>query len=95
MKKYKVSDSLKNYVRRILTRSFYSCRMVRDETGQVWVYTNCSSNTFHRVVQRAKCEKASKEMDTFLVTKEEAGNLFLLRSLMDMANVKGYGIIDR
>ena len=61
MRKYKVSKELKPFVRRILARSFYKCKMIPDEHGQVWCYTNATSDTFHRVVQRAKCEKKSKE----------------------------------
>ena len=35
MKTYRVSSDLKNLVRRVLVRSFYSCRMTKDKNGQL------------------------------------------------------------
>lgn len=52
MKTYRVSSDLKNFVRRVLVRSFYSCRMTKDKNGQWYCTTNASSDTFHKIVQR-------------------------------------------
>lgn len=93
-KDYRVSPELKKYVRRILLRSFYTCHMYTDEEGQDWCATNCPSDSFHRIVQRAKCEKASEESGNFYVTAKEACNQAYLTGLMEFKGVQSYTVID-
>ena len=68
MKKYRVSKELKKYVRRVLIRSFYKYHFITDDEGQCWCVTNATSDAFHQIVQRAKCEKATEETGVFMVT---------------------------
>lgn len=93
-KRYRVSNELKPYVRRVLMTSFYSCRMVIDKNKQCWCETNASSNTFHRIVQRAKCEKRSREDGTFYVTSREAESPTILRTLLQQRGLTSYEVID-
>lgn len=94
MRKYKVSKELKPFVRRILARSFYKCKMIPDEHGQVWCYTNATSDTFHRVVQRAKCEKKSKETGFLQFTSKEVNNPLFLTAMLDLTGETAYQVID-
>lgn len=85
MKSYKVSNELKPYIRRILTRSFHTFKF--EKSGDQWICrTPISSNSFHKIVQRAACEKKSKETGLFYVTPEERENSLLYTALMDSAN---------
>lgn len=94
MKKYRVSQALKPYIRRLLIKSFHSCRMTEDEDGQIWCMTNMSSDSFHRLVQRAKCEKVTEEIGIFQVTAKEAKNPLLLNLLLKDAGTTTYQVID-
>lgn len=94
MKKYRVSTELKPYIRKILIQSYHSCRMSKDDDGQEWCETDASSGVFHRIVQRAKCEKATDETGVFQVTAKEAANEYRLNMLLDQANATSYQIID-
>lgn len=93
-RRYRVNPSLKHYVRRVLIRSFYSCKMREDEAGTLWCYTNASSDTFHKVVQRARCEKRTKETGIFFVTTREANNPIMMEELDKMHPGTGVQIID-
>lgn len=93
-KSYRVSPGLKPLVRRILLRSFYTCRMHSDEDGTIWCDTNASSDTFHKIVQRAKCEKKTEETGTFWVTSREANNPVYLAELLRINKVKVFSVID-
>lgn len=92
MRKYRISPGLKKYVRKVLIRCFYSCRM-EQEDGCWWCYTNASSDTFHRIVQRARCEKVSDETGTFYVTYSEAKDTLLMPLLLEQAKTNSYQII--
>lgn len=93
MKNYKVSRELKPYVRRILLRSYYSCKMEREEHGYR-CYTNAPSDAFHQISQRAKCEKATHDTGIFQVTAKEANNACLLPILLDAAGTTTYQVLD-
>ena len=93
MRKYRISKDLKPYIRRILLRSFYQCH-IEAHKDTLWCHTNASSDTFHRIVQRAKCEKASSETGIFYVTTKEANNSLLLPVLLDQARTSVYRVID-
>ena len=94
MKKYKVSKELKPYIRRILVRSFYKCKLVPDTEGRYWCYTNANSDTFHRIVQRAKCEKKTKETGFLQFTAKEANNALFRSAMMDLTKESAYQVID-
>ena len=93
MRKYRVRKELKPYVSRILTRSFYKCRMV-EENNTLFCINNAGSDTFHKIVQRAKCEKKSNESGSFYVTSREAKNTMLLNSLLQQAGETSFIVID-
>lgn len=94
MKKYRVSKELKKYVRRVLIRSFYKYHFITDDGGQCWCVTNATSDAFHQIVQRAKCEKATEETGVFMVTAKERNNVKMLSSLLKQNGVTSYQVID-
>lgn len=94
MKKYRISKELKHYIRRTLFASFRPCKITTDANGQLWCETNASSNTFHKVVQRAKCEKRSKEDGVFYVTAKEAASPTLLDTMLRQRGITSYQVID-
>ena len=94
MKRYRVSTDLKKYLRRVLTMSRAQWRMVKDKDGQSWCITNLSSNHFHRLVQRAKCEKATEETGILHVTFKESINSAFVTLLMHERGVNSFRIID-
>lgn len=61
MRSYKVSSSLRPYVRRRLRRSLYSCNMLQDTDGTWQCQTSASADTFHSIVEMAKADKLSDE----------------------------------
>ena len=94
MKRYRVSNELKKYVRRVLALSHAKWRMMKDEDGQVWCITNLTSNHFHKLVQRAKCEKATDETGILHVTFEESINGTFINSFLHVRGKGGYIVID-
>ena len=54
MRSYKVSCSLRHYVRKRLKKSLYSCTMLQDADGNWMCQTNASSDTFHTIVEMAR-----------------------------------------
>lgn len=94
MKRYRVSNSLKKYIRHILIRSFYRYHFVTDDDGQCWCVTNATSDAFHQIVQRAKCEKVTEETGTFMVTARERNNPQFLATLLKQNGTTVYQVID-
>lgn len=93
MKHYKVSKELYPFVRRILTRGYHKFSF--EETDEGWLcITPISSDNFHKIIQRAKCEKKSRETGNFYVTAREHNNTLLLNALLEMGNQKSCIIID-
>ena len=93
-KKYKASLGLKKDIRRILIRGFYHVSF-SVEDGQLYCCTNCPSDAFHKVVQRAKCEKQSEKDGVLYVTEAEAANVAFVTDLMRTKGVTSYLIIDK
>lgn len=94
-KKYRVSADLKPFIRGVLIRGFYHVRFAKEDE-QWYCYTNCTSDAFHKVVQRAKCEKISKENGGALyVTEVEARNQGLINELMKQKGVNSYRILRK
>lgn len=94
MRQFKVSGNLKPFVNRILKESYYSSSMYTDNSGQAWCKTNASSDTFHRVVLRAKCQKMSAEEGVLCMTSEEYNNPFIRSSIMRAAGKNSCCVID-
>ena len=94
MRDYKVSHALKPFVNRILRQSYHDCHMYTDRNGQVWCKTNASSDTFHRVVQRAKCQKMSTEEGVLCMTSEEFNDPYMRSSIMRDAGTRACCVID-
>lgn len=94
MKKYRVSKGLKKYIRHILIRSYYRYRFVSDDEGQCWCITNATSDAFHQIVQRAKCEKITEETGMMMVTAKERNNPQLLTTLLKQNGTSVYQVIN-
>ena len=94
MKQYKVTKELYPFVRRVLTKGFHKFSFNKKEDGNWICETPISSDKFHNIVQRAYCEKRSKEDGVFYVTSRERNSTLLLASLLEAANVKSYSVID-
>ena len=94
MKRYRVSNDLKKYVRRVLMLFHANWRMVKDKDGQIWCITNLSSNHFHKIVQRAKCEKASDETGIMHVTFKESCNGGFMAHMLHTRGQTAYVVID-
>ena len=62
--------------------------------GQWYCTTNASSDTFHKIVQRAKCEKLTKETGVFHVTNRERNNELYLTYLLDASGVSAYQVVN-
>ena len=73
MKKYRVSQDLLPYVRKILTRREHRYRIVK-EGDDYHVLMMISSEAFHAIIKRAACEKLSKESGWTYLTEDEASN---------------------
>lgn len=93
MRKYRVSKELKKYLRRVLVLSRATWHMETDENGQCWCYTTLSSNHFHRLVQRAKCEKITEETGVLHVTFKESRDIAFVTYLMHERNAGHYCVI--
>lgn len=94
MKRYRVSQELKKYLRHVLVLNRVQWHMEKDESGQWWCVTNLSSNHFHRLVQRAKCEKATEETGVLHVTFKESQNQAFTTFLMQQRKVTSFCVID-
>ena len=94
MNRYKISENLGDKVTRILHRHLYTFRSQWDKDGTEWVYTNCPSDTFHKIVQRAKCELVSEEKGVFYVTREESKDIFRLQDLLRFYHENSFSIIS-
>lgn len=93
--RYTIPKELKPYIRRILARTYRSCRMEpMAEEGKVACETNADTTVFAKILARAKCEKLTKETGIFQVTKEEAEDSFLLPILLEQAKVTAYQVLD-
>lgn len=89
MRKYRVSPELKKYVRRVLHWCYCSCRMETADDGTIWCYTNASSNTFHKIVQRAKCLKRGDETGLCYLTSEECKDPYIVEHITRYHDGKG------
>lgn len=91
--KYQVSAELKPFVRGVLIRGFYDFRF-RKNGEQLYCYTNCEPDVFDKILQRARCEKLSKENGGALyVTETEARNQGFINELMRQTGVNAYRTI--
>ena len=94
MKRYRVSKELGKYVRQVLVLNRVKWHMEKDDDGQIWCITNLTSNHFHKLVQRAKCEKATEETGILYVTFKESRNQAFVNYLMHQRGKTSYRIID-
>lgn len=93
-KRYRISPELKPYLRRVMARTYTPFLITKDKNGQWWCETNTSSDRFHMLVQRAKCEKRSKEDGTLYVTFKESQNAAFMALFLEQNNSSCYQIID-
>lgn len=93
MKDYKINPELKKYILEELQASYHSCHFLKKD-GVLYCRTNCGSDAFHRIVQRARCVKKTKETGELYLTLWEALNSDVARRLMARYNRHSYSIID-
>ena len=94
MKQYKVSKEMMPYVATVLTRGIHTFNFKETEDGDWICFTPISSDNFHRIVQRAKCEKKNEETGNFYVTSRERNDTLYLAALLEFSNKKSYSVID-
>ena len=80
MRSYKVSNSLRSYVRRRLKKSLHSCTMLQVADGNWMCQTNASSDTFHAIVEMAKSDKESEELCIRIVPKNRINHFCYLEN---------------
>lgn len=94
MKRYRVNEEIKQYLRKVLLLNQISFWFEKDKTGTWWCHTTASSNHFRRMVMRARCEKATEETGLLHVTYKESLNRSFTTALMAQRGVMHYVIID-
>ena len=85
MRSYKVSCSLRPYVRKRLKKSLYSCTMLQDADGNWMCQTNASSDTFHTIVEMARSDKESEEFGIRIVPKNRINHFCYLENCIVFA----------
>ena len=93
-KKFKVNKSLKEYVRNILDRENIR-HFFRAEGEQLYCITSISGEKFHKIIQRAYCEKKSEETGLLYLTIRESKDVRESTRLMRMFNKTGFVIIGK
>ena len=93
-KRFKVSDGLRKYIRSILTRMEIPNKFIH-ENDQWFCETVISGEKFHKIVQRAKCEKKTKEDGLLYLTYRESRDPLLAHALLEQFNSNGCAIISK
>lgn len=93
-RKFKVSDSLRKYVKMILVRMEIPNKFIQ-ENGQWYCETVISGEKFHKIVQRAKCEKKTKEENLLHLTYRESQDPVLVKALLEQFNSNGFVIASK
>lgn len=95
MRKYEISKELELYIIQILKRGYYHWDSEFDEDANTqYIYTNCPADTFHKIVQRAKCELISEEKGIFYITREESKDVFRIQDLLRFYHENSFSIIN-
>ena len=82
-KRYKVASDLVQYLDTVMTRCLHPHLIIKDSEGNYWCYTNASSDVYHRLVKRARCEKKSDEDGFCYMTGSEFMNLDFRTAFLD------------
>ena len=93
LKRYKINPDVKKYLRRVLVLARCKFRIRHDEDGNYYCYINLTSNHFHKLVLRARCEKATEETGMLHVTFEESCNEAFVTYLMAQRGVHSYAVV--
>lgn len=94
MKKYRVERTLIPYLRRVMLRGYHTCRFEKDEgSDKAWCHTSIPSDTFHKLVLRARCEKDTDEQGVVVVTADEYRNGLVRNQIMKMYGSHSCGIV--
>lgn len=91
---FKVSNELKNHIRVVLTRLEIRHKFVR-KNDQWYCATRLSGEKFHKIVQRAMCEKRSEEDGILYLTFRESQDPILVQSLLKTFKSNGFCIIGK
>lgn len=94
--KYKVDRKLKENLKRFLIRSYHVHFFSEDDKGQLWCEIGVTEDAFARILDRARCEKASNEDggDTFYVTAREAIGGSFPTYMLDFLGRSSHSIAD-
>ena len=93
-KKFKVSSELRKNIRSVLARMEIPHKFIRED-GQWFCETGISGEKFHKIVQRARCEKKTKEDNLLYLTYRESQNPLLVSALLEQFNSNGFVIISK
>lgn len=93
-KKFKVSKDLRRNIKVVLTRTEIPHKFVRED-DQWYCETVISGEKFHKIVQRAACEKRSQEDGVVYLTYRESKDPALTEALLKQFNSTGFVIISR
>ena len=93
-KRFKVSKDLRRYIKVILTRTEIPHKFVR-EGDQWYCETVISGEKFHKVVQRAACEKKSEEDGILYLTHRESKDPTLTQALLELFGSNGFVIFSK
>lgn len=85
MRTFRVSKALRQYVNGVLKRKNVPYQYI-EKKGELLIQVEGLSGTqFHKIVQRAKCEKKSLETGSLYITKEESENPAAFTELMQVS----------
>lgn len=90
--RFKVSKFLRRYVKCILITGEIPHKFTCED-GQWYCETNISGTKFHKIVQRAICEKKTKEDGLFYLTHRESEDLSLSQALLERFGRNGYVVL--
>lgn len=92
-KRFKVSKELRKYIKPVLVRSEIPHKFFCED-GQWYCETIISGERFHKIVQRARCEKKSAEDGVLYLTYRESEDPGLSQAILEQFGKNGYVVIS-
>lgn len=91
--RYRIMDSLEEKLEekleQVMVRCFHAHVFAKDEDGTNWCYTDADAETFHKLVQRARCEMLSDEKDVCFMAYDEYMDLEFRTYFMEFLETNG------
>lgn len=94
MYRYYVSKDIKPALQNVLVRGFHDYVFQREKNGEWTCLSPLSEKKFEGLVNRAVCEKKSKEDGVFYITSEESENMIYKTLLLESAGQKSCVVLD-